>query len=265
VLNAGTIRHHLNVLSNLYDRAQTEDRVDLGYNPVARMTDKPEGDPAEGHWLEVHEAALFLESARTYVPKRPEFALPCAYQLIATFLLTGGRESEVYGLEVPDINFDRKTVTFRPNQWRRLKTRGSHRVVPLWPQLETILRDYIKQSGRKSGLLFPSARLEDPGMITDVRKVLDAVAARTERWKAGEIRTKSFRHTYTAARLQTLDNGAPVALFTVSRELGHSGTDMVEKVYGHLGDVKHRSEVVEFRATQHKAKLRDHLKLLKSA
>jgi integrase len=265
VLNAGTIRHHLNVLSNLYDRAQTEDRVDLGYNPVARMTDKPEGNPDEAHWLEVHEAALFLESARTYVAKRPESSLPCVYPLIATFLLTGGRESEVYGLEISDVNFDRKTVTFRPNQWRRLKTQGSHRVVPLWPQLETILRDYIKQSGRKTGLLFPSPCLEEPGMITDIRKVLDAIAVRTERWTAGEIRTKSFRHTYTAARLQTLDNGAPVALFTVSRELGHADTDMVSGVYGHLGDVKHRAEVVEFRVSQHRAKLKTHLKLLKSA
>lgn len=264
-LNPGTIRHHLNVLSNLYDRAQSESRVDLGYNPVARMTDKPEGNPDEAHWLEVHEAALFLESTRTYTPKRPEFALPCAYPLVATFMLTGGRESEVYGLEVADINFDRRTVTFRPNQWRRLKTKGSHRVVPLWPQLEAILRDYLKQTGRKDGLLFPSARLEEPGMITDVRKVLDAIAERTGRWEAGDIRTKSFRHTYTAARLQTLDNGAPVALFTVSRELGHADTDMVVRVYGHLGDVKHRSEVVEYRVAQHKAKLRDHLKLLRIA
>jgi hypothetical protein len=30
-----------------------------------------------------------------------------------------------------------------------------------------------------------------------------------------------FRHTWTAARLQTLDHGAPVSIYTVSRELGH--------------------------------------------
>ena len=38
--------------------------------------------------------------------------------------------------------------------------------------------------------------------------------------EAGEIRHRIFRHTYTAARLQTLDRGAPVSLYTVSRELG---------------------------------------------
>ena len=57
--------------------------------------------------------------------------MPFAYPLIATFLLTGGRRAEVLGLEIEDASFDRKTVTFRENQWRRLKTAGSHRVVPL--------------------------------------------------------------------------------------------------------------------------------------
>jgi integrase len=191
--------------------------------------------------------------------------MPFIYPLLATFLLTGGRESEVLGLEVTDINFDRKTVVIRPNDWRRLKTNGSHRVVPLWPQLEKILSDYLKTTGRKTGLLFPSMRLDEPGMVTDFRKVLDAVADRTGRWKAGDVRSKQFRHTYCAARLQTLDNGAPVATFTVSKELGHANTELVDEVYGHLGDVKHRSEVVEYRVTQHRAKLKAHLTLLKSA
>jgi integrase len=38
-----------------------------------------------------------------------------AHALLATLLLTGGRKSEVLGLELDDISFDRKTVTFRPN------------------------------------------------------------------------------------------------------------------------------------------------------
>jgi hypothetical protein len=30
------------------------------------------------------------------------------------------RRAEVLGLEVDDVSFDRKTVTFRENAWRRL-------------------------------------------------------------------------------------------------------------------------------------------------
>lgn len=60
-----------------------------------------------------------------------------------------------------------------------------------------------------------------------------------------------FRHTYGAARLQTLDRDAPVSEYTVAREMGHGGTQLVRRVYGHLGLVRHRSEVVEYRVDQH--------------
>ena len=69
------------------------------------------------------------------------------------------------------------------------------------------------------------------GMLTDFRKLLDAVADAAG-WKPGEIRSKMFRHGYITARLQTLDRGAPVSPWTVAREVGHSSTDMIEEVYG---------------------------------
>jgi integrase len=104
-------------------------------------------------------------------------------------------------------------------------------------------------------LLFPSPKLSgNEGLITDTRKMLDAIGGRVG-WKLGEIRTRIFRHTYCAARLQTLDRGAPVTPWTVAREMGHGGTRLVERVYGHLGEVRHRSEVVEFRVEQHEEKL----------
>ena len=64
---------------------------------------------------------------------------------------------------------------------------------------------------------------------------------------AGEIRTKMLRHTFTAARLQCLDHGAPVSPYTVAKELGHGGEAKVRRVYGHLGEVRHRSELLEYR------------------
>jgi hypothetical protein len=75
----------------------------------------------------------------------------------------------------------------------------------------------------------------------------------------GEIRCRIFRHTYTAARLQTLNHGAPISLYTVSRELGHGSEEMVRRVYSHLGTFRHRSEVVEYRVEQHFERLGDQL------
>jgi integrase len=190
------------------------------------------------------------------------------------YLLTGGRHDEVLGLEIPDIDFDRKTVTFRPNQWRRLKTKKSHRTIPLWPQLERILRHYVFGANGPSGrLLFPSYRKGKEHMLTDVRRLLDRVTAhagklyvmdegRRRKAEEGEIRTKIFRHTYITARLQTLDRGEAVSLWTVAREVGHSGTDQIERTYGHLGTIRHRATKVEYLVRQHKKILRGRLELV---
>src|SRR5690606_1402745 len=142
------------------------------------------------------------------------------------------------GLEVDDVSFRLGKIYFRSNAWRRLKTKTSRRTVPLWPQLREILEAYVMERERTGGLgtlLFPSARGAGEGMIRDVRKALDAIATRAG-FPSGHVKLHGLRHTYTAARIQTLDRGAPVALFTVARELGHSSTDMIEERYGHLHD-----------------------------
>jgi integrase len=95
-------------------------------------------------------------------------------------------------------------------------------------------------------------------MLIDWRKTLDRIAERAG-WMRGEVRSKAFRHTYCAARLQTLEGGSPVSPFTVSRELGHGSRAMVEEVYAHLGTMRHRAEVVEHRIEQHAGALADRL------
>lgn len=257
-LSGGTIRQHLNSLSNLYRRAQSESKVTPGYNPVAGMMDKPTGQKVPAHWLEVPTAALLLEAGRTFTPKRDDIAMPFAYELVATALLTGGRPAEVLGLEVEDVSFEREQITFRPNSWRRLKTLTSYRSVKLWPQLRDILKPWVAKRKLAGGrLLFPSYRTGQEAMLTDARKMLDAVAARVD-FKEREVNLYDFRHTYCAARLQTIEHGAPVSPYTVGQELGHGGDSLVKRVYGHLGTVRHRSESVEYRVAQHpKAKHHD--------
>lgn len=241
-----TVRHYLNALSKLYQRAISENYVAPGHNPVAGLMDKPTGSPTEAQWLEVPEASLFLEVCRRYEPARPEMANDFLYEVVATLLLTGGRKMEVLGLQREDVSFERETVTFRPNRWRDLKTATSQRVVKLWPQLRDVLRAHVDANAIKDdkSLLFPSARADEEQPITDLRKTFDSVGE-TIGWKQGRIRTRIFRHTYCAARLQTLDNGEAVSVWTVARELGHSSVSMVEGVYGHLGTIQGRQRGTE--------------------
>lgn len=262
-LSPSSQRKYLNSLSNLYARAASENKVPPGYNPVAALLEKPQDGEgrSEAKWLEVDEAALLLESARTYEPIRRDAALAprVVYTIIATMLLTGGRPAEVLGLEVADISFERRRVTFRENGTRaRLKTAGSRRSVTMWPQLQEILTEYLESDDAPpvDGPLFPSARRD--GRVIDIRKALDAIAVRAG-WPEGEIRPYAFRHSYTAARLQTLDAGRPISVYTVARELGHGGQRLVERVYGHIGELRHRSDVVEYRVEQHISRLKDRL------
>ena len=128
------------------------------------------------------EAALLLESARTYRAPLDDGCFPWMYPLVATLLLTGGRKLEVFGLELDDVSLTHGKLHFRPNQWRRMKTRGSERSMPLWPQLEEILRTYLLERERDGGiegpLLFPSTRRGGGRMLNDIRKALDTIAKR---------------------------------------------------------------------------------------
>jgi hypothetical protein len=51
---------------------------------------------------------------------------------------------------------------------------------------------------------------------------------------------------------------------TVAKEIGHGDETMVHRVYGHLGQVRHRAEVVEYRVEQHLAKLGERLAAVKA-
>jgi integrase len=116
-LSGGTIRRHLNTVGALYRWAGEAGHVDEGRNPVAAWRRKPSAQRREARWLEIPDAALLVEAARLYEPAHPKGGrppVPFIYSLLATFLLTGGRESEVLGLEVSDVTLTGGRSRFDP-------------------------------------------------------------------------------------------------------------------------------------------------------
>lgn len=265
-----SIRHYLNSLSNMYRRAVQDGLITV--NPVSALMEKPSGKPREARWLDVPTCTLVLEAARRYRPQAN--APPFLHELLATLALTGGRWAEVKGLTRQDVSFRRELVTFRPNRWRGLKTESSHRSVPLWPQLASVLRPYVLESGlAPDSLLFPSNRGTEMRMLDKINKSLDGVGKLAD-MAPGELRTRIFRHTYCAARLQTvervqLQDGSvelvPMDPFAVGRELGHGGGALVDRIYGHTGRARHRSLVVEYRLEQHREELAGRLAAIEGA
>lgn len=274
----GTVRHYLNALSGLFRRAQEGLWVSPGYNPVAALIEKPTGHVrAEARFFEVPDAALLLEAARIVDARERKDATDGFHPIVATFLLTGGRKSEVLGLDIEDVSFDRNLVTFRPNAHRRLKTQTSHRTVPLWPQLRDILQEWMYggDTPRTSGLLFPSP---DGRMVGSLRKRLDRIGTMCG-FEAGDVRTRAFRHTYCSARLQTVQRilrpgGDPaderdwehveVSKFQVQKEMGHGGARLVDRIYGHAPRLPYRADVVEYRVAQHEEALGNRLRELQT-
>lgn len=283
----GTVRHYLNALSGLYGRAQEGLYVSPKYNPVSMLQEKPTGSrKGEAVFFEVADAALVLEAARiletreSRQPGQPGNRVTGAlgiHAIVATFLLTGGRKSEVLGLDLEEVSFDRKEIRFRPNDHRGLKTSTSTRTVPLWPQLESILREWVfgGDQPRTEGLLFPSLT---GGMIGDLRKSLDRIGELCE-LEQGAVRTRAFRHTYCSARLQTVQRilkpgreptdpeaweYVEVSKFQVQKEMGHGGAQLVNRIYGHAQRNPHRSDVVEYRVERHEDTLGDRLRSIKA-
>lgn len=240
-----TLLHELHAMSNLFRRAVTESRA--LFNPFDRdhLFKKPEVRRAEAVWLELGEADRLIRAAFEQDGKSHSRAFSHLGPIVATTLLTGGRWGEVSGLEVSDIDFEAKTIRFRPNRWRELKSRHAKRRVRMWPQLENILLAYVDARPDLDALLFPA---EGGGRLTDLRAGLNNALEASGITK--RVTWHTLRHTYAAARLQTTDAGAPISPYTVMKELGHGSLTLIEETYGHLMNTRHRSPVVEYVETE---------------
>lgn len=242
-LSEQTILHELNALSSLYKRAVAEGSADS--NPCRSLPERPKVDHTERVYLEIGEAARLLGACRR-LDRDPEGRrAPFLEAIVGLMLLTGCRQGEAFGMLVGDVDFRHGRVWLRPNDYRGLKLSRHTRWVPMWPQLKLLMRAHVGglQPARDRDPLFRSHRTGRP--ITSVRRSLERALELADIDK--HVTNHTFRHTYTAARIQTTDAGKPVSLYTVARELGHSGPAQIESTYGHLLDVRVRQPFVEYR------------------
>lgn len=266
-------RHHLAVLLRLLDYA--EDREWIRASPRSRLRgkgDRPKKPRSKTPWLENDEAARLLEAARTLPRSKREPMWAMAEAILGTLLLTGGRADEVLGLTRDDIDFVHRQVHFRPTPFRKGqkgKTDAATRTVPLWPQLEEILRRYLagvwepwRQAHRPDlWLLFPAPRIlasrGREARITDIRKAVEATvrAANHPRLRGDGrvipeevIGSRATRITYCTARAVTTDaQGKQIAMITLMDEMGHTSLAMAQAVYLKVSRRPLRGDVVEYR------------------
>lgn len=214
------MRHVLNGWPSV-NRIAVEDELVPG-NIVAALSHKPTGGPSRRPFLTAEQAVAVLDAAKV---EGPDTELP-----LHLLLYTGARRAKITGLRAEDVDLRDGKIRNVLHAQRRLKTRNSERVIPLWSELRAVLGPRLVPLDRTppTGFLFPGRA----GYLHDIRKQLDAVAKKAK-LPTALVRGRPLRVTYIAHRLQTLDGGALVSFYTVARECGHS-TAVCEGIYARL-------------------------------
>jgi len=136
----------------------------------------------------------------------------------------GLRPGEVFGLEVADVDFLRRTVRVERQlddrgQLVPLKTEASYRTVPL-PDVVAVELSRHLEHHRREGPVFVGH---------DGQPVKRNTFSKAWRRAAGDLRLHDLRHVYASALIQ-----AGESVKTVQRRLGHSSAAMTLDVYSHL-------------------------------
>jgi integrase len=180
--------------------------------------------------------------ARAILPHKPAYPnlnkrTPFLEALIATFLYTGGRRTEVLGLLVRDVDFDNGLVHIRPNRHRGLKKKRHQRAVRLWAPLAPILREHVARFAlTQTDLLFAG---RSGSMLWHVNRPLDLCSRQVNVAAGRRVTPHTLRHTFATMLLQTLvpteaGGWAVRSSFEVAKQLGHTSSRLVDQVYGHL-------------------------------
>lgn len=239
---AASRRRILNALKELFDRAILEGNLPAGSNPVAVAIQELRASSRETGWLSVGELALLLESARTIGCEAQAASalqsLPCPYELVATFMLTGAHEGEITRLQVCHLDFGSRTIHIPESKTGRVA-----RSIPMHSQLREILWPYVQRLGRTSGYVFTTNSGEP---IYSGLGVLDLIATRAGFWEV-QITPAVFRASYIIHRLACMDHGVPIDPNKVAREVGYTTPSLKKKVLEQVQYGRARMDELAFR------------------
>lgn len=221
-----TIHGTLVVLSGAMQTAVRRGYV--GTNPVRELekNERPKADQKRMRILSSEEISRLLPM----VPERYN-------ALIATLIFTGMRIGEALALEWGDVDFDAGLVTVRGG-----KTENAARSIVLMPALGKRLRAHQMLSGRREGLVFPSAT----GGPQERRNVLRHGLRRgLERAGIERLTLHELRHTFASILI-----GQGFDVTFVADQLGHADPGITLRVYAKLFDPASRRDEARARLEQ---------------
>jgi integrase len=142
----------------------------------------------------------------------------------------GLRPAELFGLEVRDVDFLRRTVVVdrqldEARQRVPLKTPSSYRTVPLPQVVADELARHLAAAGIREGLVFPGADGRPARLNTFTVAWRRVTAAHGQQG----LRLHDLRHCYASALI-----AAGESVKTVQARMGHASAMVTLDVYGHL-------------------------------
>jgi integrase len=222
--SGSTIRATLTPLSRLF--AQAVRRGLIPVNPIGQLdrSERPRTSARERPVLNSDQIGRLLDAAE-----------PRYRTILATAVFTGVRQGELLGLRWKDVDFAQEVIHIRralDRQGRDAppKTPNALRDVILIPGLAELLREHADHSpfNKPDDFVF-SSRAGTPLHWANISKRALKPALR----KAGiqPLRWHDLRHSFASLLIA---GGANITF--VSRQLGHSRSDVTLNVYGHLID-----------------------------
>lgn len=170
-----------------------------------------------------------LHNDKKYLPDLKDVYFVDSFKpLVLIALNTGIRRKALFSLQWEDIDFNAKTILLRAASAKSQKTL----IIPINDIVYNTLELWQKQTGKKSGLIFPNPKTGKP--YTNCNGSWEALLKDAE---ISSYRWHDMRHDF-ASRLVIMG----VDLNTVRELLGHSEMKMTQR-YAHLSPEKKKAAV----------------------
>ncbi len=235
---SSTTNRYLASISRAFTVAQREWHW-VKDNPVSKITRPKENKPRD-RYLEKEEIGILLEECR-------KSKSPHLYTVIVFALATGARKSEVLGLKWEDVDFSRKTATFRDTK------NGETRTVHLSDSVLDCLRGERGKRIVLSEYVFPRPDGKRPADIRTAweRAVklanLKDVCLHTLRHTAGSHLAMRGSSTLEISKILGHKSLAALKIYT------HLSTSSTAKALDHMVDKTTRTIEVYYAGTHEKA------------
>ena len=196
-MSSGSVARDIAVIKAILNKARREDLTDFVPNFPRVKGSKP-----RTRWLTMDEERRLIDNAAPHLKYLIRFAVD-----------TGGRKSEILGLDWRDVDLVQKRVTFRDT-----KENGEDRTLRLCQRAEATLRGL---GPRDTGIVFTFRGQPIKSLKTSWSKACDNA-------EIEDLRFHDLRHTFASRLVQ-----AGIPLFEVMGLTGHKSLEMVQR-YSHL-------------------------------